>query len=497
MTTATGPYLPLFLLVCLASAPALAQERPTEDALFGAPPYEPSAADATTTPASSSAPDADTRVQQPVSSARKPGEGAAAPLEAPDKPLQVGGMIYVRSNLAAREGASPNHYTLNGPTLIDGYLDARPSDRLRGFVLGRLLFDPTQGSRAENAVGGITLPAATTTSNPQVLLDQYWLQFDLDRVAFVTVGRQHDKWGVGHFWNPTDYLHPVQLNPLALFDERTGTLMARVAVPWEELGWNFSAMAVFQPLTQSTGSGTANLLGAGEVNRVGAAARAELVLGGFELGLDGVVQPGIRPRFGIDLSGGIWELDVHGGLGLRTGSDVPLYQGPSPFSAAATTYQPPGIRPMAVIGAEWTRKYSDDGTLTLGLEYFYDSNGNADATLYPLLLYKNALTPFYLGRHYGGAYLLLPGPGSWKHHTFVLSAVANLSDRTEIVRLDWSYALRTQLTLEAYVQGHLGQDGGEFRLSLDVPPDTVPGYPSALRVGAPTVDVGVALRLKI
>jgi hypothetical protein len=116
-----------------------------------------------------------------------------------------------------------------------------------------------------------------------------------------------------------------------------------------------------------------------------------------------------------------------------------------------------------------------------------------------VLLVTSAFTPFYLGRHYAGAYLYLPRPGSWNLHSFTLSAIANLSDRTALVRLDWNMALLTYLRLEAYAQGHLGEASGEFRLGLDVPAQDLGGGQSspAFSRGASTVDVGVALRLSL
>jgi len=230
---------------------------------------------------------------------------------------------------------------------------------------------------------------------------------------------------------------------------------------------------------------------------LGGGARAEVVLGGWELGLDAVAQRGIRPRFGIDLSGGLWELDLKAEVSLRTGSDVPLYQG---SLAAFAPREPRGVRPAVVAGADWAHKYSDEDSLTVGVEYFYNSNGYGygDRSLYPVLLLSNAFTPFYLGRHYLGAFLSLPQPGSWNLHTFTVSAIANLSDRTGVARLDWAMTLLTYLQLEAYVQAHFGSDGGEFRLGVDLPAQAVGGVAiPAVRLGAPSADVGLALRLSL
>jgi len=491
-------------LLLLASA-ALAQDRPTEEDIFGKPAQE-----TPSTPSTGGARPGNGQAGEPEPSAaeaEREGPRALEPdlaaerrllesLVRTEDPLKIGGLLYLRSNLYSREQTPPSHWTFTAPSLTDAYLDARPTDRVRGFVLGRMFFDPT-------------LPSTSSSSNPKVLLDQLWLSYDLHRRAFVTLGRQHVKWGVGRFWNPTDYLHAVRRDPLAVFDERTGTFMARVQLPWERLGWNLSAVAVFEKLGMqatstfvssveqptSTTATTSPGPSSDTVGAIGAGARAEIVLGSWELGLDAVAQRGIRPRYGIDLSGGLWELDLRGELSLRTSSDVPLYRG---SLTSFTTYEPAGIRPAAVLGIDWAHKYSDEDAFTMSFEYFYNSNGYAasDRGLYPVLLAKNAFPFYYLGTHYAAVALLLPKPGSWDLHSFTFSALANLSDRSGIVRFDWNMTFLTYVVLEAYVQGHLGIKGGEFRLSIDVPAlPTSGGTTSPVFLGAPVVDFGLALKL--
>jgi hypothetical protein len=490
--------LHIALFLALTPALSLAQDRPSEADLFGAPPAEAKPPEA-----------------QPQEPARPPAAGdAEARLreEAGEKedPLKLGGVLYLRSNVFSREGAPPAEWAFTAPSLTDVYLDVRPNDRVRGFALGRMLFDPTQTASSTSVI-----PGAARAANPRGVLDQLWVRFDVERAAFVTAGRQHVKWGVGRFWNPTDYLHAVRRDPLAVFDERTGTTMLRVHVPWERRGWNFYGVAIAEPLvTQgtsplapsaqppaSTSAAASNALGA-----IGGGGRAELVLGAWELGLDGVAQRGIRPRLGVDLSGALGEIDVRGELALRTSSDVPLFArvagvpDAAPLELRYAVREPSGIRPAAVAGAEWSHKYSDEDAFTVGAEYFFNANGYDDARVYPLLLAANAFTPFYLGRHYAGAYLILPRPGSWNLHTFTLSLIANLSDRSAVARLDWSVTLLTYLTAEAYLQSHLGESGGELRFGIDLPPQAqaLPGATiPAVFVGAPVVDAGLALRLAL
>jgi hypothetical protein len=472
----------LALALLVAPAVALAQDRPSEEDLFGTPPPP-----AERPQGPESAPQPGTSEPAPAPPGQEDRVGAK--LAATENPLAIGGLLYLRSALSARQGEPPSSWTFTAPSLLDVYLDARPSDRVRGFVLGRMQWDPTIDPNAQGPFG--TPPAPVT----QVLLDQLWLRFDVERVAFLTLGKQHVKWGTGRFWNPTDYLHAVRRDPLALFDQRTGTALARVHVPWERLGWNLHAMAILEPLTTSAATG-ALAPGAGQpsptpsqqVGGIGGAARAEIVLGPSEIGLGAVVQRGHHPRFAVDASAGFAEVDLYGEAALKTGSEIPLYREVSPGVFAP--YEPSGLTPQVAAGVRWAHKYSDEDSFELGLEGFYNRVGYDDPAIYPTLIVNGAFAPFYVGRAYLGTYGVLPRPGSWNQTTFILSVIANLSDGSGVTRLDVSTLVLTYLTLELSGQVRFGDERGEFRLggSFDLGGRGVVLHPG-------TFDLGLAVRL--
>jgi hypothetical protein len=473
------------LLAALSAGPAAAQDRPGEDELFGKPAEQAAPAAPATAPAGKRD---DAILGASGQTGSQPARTDAAMSEAKENPLAVGGLLYLRAASTWQEGYPPAEWVLSSPDLLDVFLDVRPNDRVRGFVLGRMIYDPTYDPNAPipgNLFAG-KLP------NPRGLLDQLWVNFDVGRTVFVTDGKQHVKWGVGHFWNPTDFLHPVKRNPLDPFDARTGVTMVKAHLPWEARGWNLYGVAVLEDVAGRP-------VAVNTIGRAGGGARAEMVLGTAEIGADAVVQRDNRPRFGVDFSAGIWDLDLYGEAALRTGADVPHVR------SDGTTYELQGFQPQVLVGGSWSWKYSDEDTLTLGGEYFYNAPGYEDGRIYPALGQaalqgKTSFNFFYLGQRYAGAYLLLPKPGSWNDTTFTLSALANLSDRSYIVRLDHSVVLNTYLRLETYVAGHLGREGGEFRfaapaLARAAPPDLAPLLQGLLR--PPVLDLGVALRVSL
>jgi hypothetical protein len=538
------------LTAALVGAPALAQsegatgsagsnDRPDENALFGGESEKP--AEATPSPSQEEAPadrpseDAvfggdDSATADPTSAgesaARQPSLTEPAPApgdrdsdaldgpatrsafdsdEAVDDPLKIGGQFYLRANVAANEGVSFGNTSFTAPTLVDGYFDARPTDRLRGFVVGRLSYDPTVSTQT----------AEGAPSNPRVLLDQAWLRFDLARTVFFTVGKQHVKWGTGQIWNPTDFLSPQRKNPLAFVDLRTGVSMVKLHVPWEARGWNFYGIAVVDDLGTDAGAVTDATGGptrpGGEdpvnrLSRIGGALRAEVVVGPAEVGVSAVAQRGRKPRFGLDLSSALGPIDVYGELAVKKGTDRPLYRLPEGTTLEdifqngiqVESYVPGGLTPQVTGGANYTFAYGQNDLAVVGVEYFYNSTGYTSSVGYPYLIAQSAFQPLYVGRHYGAAYLFLNQPFDWDHTAFNFFTLGNLSDRSYTSRLNVTYRALTYLTVEAFGAVHYGHKGGELRLGFSVPDVTVNGEDiQGFSVAAPTFELGAGLRISL
>ena len=447
---------------------------------------------------------------------------------APDNPLTIGGQLYLRAQSSALEHSYPDHWTLASPNLIDAYFDARPNDRVRAFIRGRVSYDPTAAPGASAATSTTLVGAAMSSSGgalagssatgfstfnasrgPNSVLDQMWIAFDIEHKVFVTAGKQHVRWGTGRFWTPTDFLHPVKRNPLDVFDARPGTTMLKLHFPWESRAWNFYAFGVIEDPNVASNT----------LRQVSGAARAELVEGPAELGLDVLVKRDQKPRAGVDFSIGIGDFDLYTDVGLRAGSEISIVRPVDPSMVGAMCSSDlsskyhvdtaSGIKPQAVGGVTWSRKYNDNDVLTIGGEYFYNSVGYDDPSVYPGLLFNDKGTPmlnfFYTGRHYAAVFASLPAPYSWNYTTFTLSTIGNLSDQSFVTRFDYSVTLLTHLTFEAFAAGHYGHRGGEFRLGFDIDQQALcdaNGMPTggaipAIHVNAPVVDLGLALRLKI
>src|SRR5262249_18819739 len=323
--------------IFLVAAAGWAQVRPREDELFGAPdagssqtavPPSPPTRPSESEMFGGSAPDGGTVSAPEQKDAARPPQAAGESATQDERglasaaskdlftteptrenPLQIGGQIYLRSLVKGTENTSFADTSFLFPAIVDGFFDARPSERVRGMILARLTYDPTIGPNAAGNAFGVP-----TTSNPAVLLDQLWVNFDVLRTVFVTAGRQHVKWGVSRFWNPTDFLSPQRRDPLAVFDPRLGASMLKLHLPSEH-GWNVYAFALFD------NAGPANRLG-----QIGGALRGEIAVGRGEIGAEMVLQNGRRPRFGLDASSAVGPLDLYLEVGMRKGSEVTLFR---------------------------------------------------------------------------------------------------------------------------------------------------------------------------
>jgi hypothetical protein len=534
----------------LPSLAAGQDQRPNEDQLFGAgsgAPTPPAAAPAAPVPsapipAAPATPTPPTAApggnpEAPLAPLSEPPAAAADPANrdqallgnsdaspqlsgevAPENPLTIGGQLYLRTQSIAFQHAYPDRWSLASPNLIDAYFDARPNDRVRAFIRGRVSYDPTappSGTPAATGLNQLTMGTSGaltgssvtgfTTFNasrgPNSVLDQMWIAFDVEHKVFVTAGKQHVKWGTGRFWTPTDYLHPIKRNPLDVFDARPGTTMVKLHFPWEARAWNFYAFGVIEDPNAASNT----------LRQVAGAGRAELVLGAAELGLDFLVKRDQQPKVGADLSVGVGDFDLYADAGFRAGSEVTIVsQNPAAqpilcadgtvvtdYANAYVTHPASGIKPQVATGVTWSRKYNDNDAFTLGGEYFYNSIGYSDPAIYPGLLAKNQINFFYTGRNYAAVFASLPAPYSWNYTTFTLSTIGNLSDLSFVSRIDYAVTLLTHLTFEAFAAVHYGTLGGEFRLGFDLTTCGPNGNAVTISQPAPLVDLGVALRLKI
>jgi hypothetical protein len=472
----------LFAIALLAPALASAESFPSEDEFFGAEPIVPEEAvrDAGLLGAQAG----ETRVSD-----------EHRDLLEKDR-LQIGGMLYLRSvvGVPERNAKADSRYTsLSTPNLLDVYLDGRPNDRVRAFVRGRLRWDPAAGypSGLTQALADLAalMPAGTAAPelpDPNAIeasLDQLWLNFDLWRRAWVTVGKQPVRFGVGRLWNPADLVNATRRDPLDFFDARAGVTAVKVRVPLTDDGLNLVVLALLDR--------------ASALERVGGVARLEAAFSTVELGASVAGRRGDDVRAALDVSAGVGDVDVTAEVGGTFLTHTSRHR---------AGLLADDVFVQASLGLSYTFVYNNDDLFILGGEGFWNPDQWMAESQYSGA-YASMLTgqptaapfrPFYLGRYYGAIYAAAPGPGSWDDVSFTFTTLGNLTDRSFVSRFDTSVQVLTYLTVQAYVQGHYGRKGGEFRFGFDsLTLDTGSGAPLEVPVAYPyqLLDVGLNLRV--
>jgi len=477
------------LLAGLA-APAAAQDgRPSEDDLFGGPAAPVSTAPESAAPVAPAPESArtvasgDDRGDALLGGAARPAERSAT-LDA--ETLAVGGRLLLRAQAQLYASTDAADQPLSSPNLLDVYLDARPSERVRAFAEVRAQYNPTlEGGRAAlpdycpetpppddpgNAAcqaGRDALRRALAPSPSSYALNQLWLKFDLAQRVYVTVGKQPVQWGAGHIWNPTDFVNRTKRDPLTTVDLRSGVTLVKLHAPFEATTSNLYALAILDE---------ANTLG-----DVGGALRGELALSRAEVTLSVAGRKGRPLLVGGDASLGLGPLDVFAEAAVAHGHHTPL---------AGQRDRDNDWIPQVSAGVSAQVDYGDDDALTVGLEYFHNDDGVRSRAQYgPALAAGRGF--FDLPRNAVGLFLLALAPGRLDDSSIFATAIAQLDDGSATARLQWSERALTWLTVMPYVGGYFGGRGDLLRPSgLD--PETA--QPTAALL---TAEAGVWLSMSL
>ena len=390
--------------------------------------------------------------------------------------MQVGGRLEIRANTGQEEQQKLPDASFSQLKSGDLYFDARPNDDLRGFLRFRLT-DQTSSSRpSANTPSGT--PSGTPGGSPapgrgvcstclRLELDELWLKWDIDKTVFVTVGKQHVKWGSGRFWNPTDFTASQARDPFALFDRRLGQTLLKLHVPIEKQNFNYYAVVQFDDAQRNTD--------------LGAALRAEFAFAGQgELALSVQTRNKQPLRFGADISTALGPVDVYVESALSTHQPRDFYKGelnPSAGKIPVAYKKHDTWFAQVVGGIQKSFKYSDEDSITLGAEFFLNQLGYQQNELELYSLLTGQSEGLYSGQRYGAAVLRVPSPGSWNKTSFFVNGIQNFSDKTSVARLTATQTLYNEVTLEGFVSRCFG-DYGE--LCFRVPEKYVQGAQSPL-----------------
>ena len=312
------------------------------------------------------------------------------------------------------------------------YFDARPGSDFRVFGKARLDYalpgsDAAAGTQAGPAAGG---EFAFT-------LFELFADFHWDDRVFFRAGKQRADWGVGRFFSPADLMSLVTIDPLDPEAEREGPVALKVHAP---LGVHNAYLYLItgdfrDPLDVALG------------------ARAELVVGGVELGAGSLIQADLVPKGIATATGSLGDFDLFAELVIQRGTERNRIE---LDAAGKLSVTPRDARaeewfPAATAGALY---FDPDPGIVLAVQYYFNPLGYPDsAALAParaaLRRAEGAGPPrtgpkpeavdlLYFGRHYAGASAAWNGIAD-TDLSASLFWLANLSDGSGLVRPSLSY----------------------------------------------------------
>ncbi len=332
------------------------------------------------------------------------------------------------------------------------FFDARPTEDFRVYGSAKAAY-----------------PFSTTTggvSVPNLSVFELFADFNLNDKVYFRMGKSTVKWGVGYFWSPADVINLEPINVLDAEAQREGPINFRVNVPIAGTQNNL----YFYTILDSSDI---------DFDTTALAAKAEFLLGNYEVGLGAYYRYDTAERAMLTLTGPLGDFDVFGEAMLSRGSAKTYVTGIDavpPFIHTATTAD---NREKYYFSASGGFSYSNsNANVTAVGQYYYNGEGYSRSEVDSLeaqaaLINLNPLAlAGYLsgsGRHYAAAMLSKGELFALEDLSASVIAVANLSDLSGLVKpsVSWSVVDNFKLTLSPmFFFGPAGS--GEFSMAGDL-----------------------------
>jgi len=265
-------------------------------------------------------------------------------------------------------------------------------------------------------------------------LSEFHLSFDVDKKVFLRLGNQLLDWGASYYWSPADFVNRQATQSGQLVDTRAGKPGLRVHVPLD--GANFF---LFGDVSKT--------IAAGMVSDAFASAalgyRADVTLGGFNIGTVGYFGKTAPYQVGFTVSGAIAGFDTWSEYGMR----VPAFGNEFTWDWS--------------VGLE--RSFGELQDWTMRFEFFYHDAGRNDTNLFGI---GGATTiPLYIGKYYVYGALVKKDIVSGKLGAG-LTGVVNLSDASFKASGSLDFTLPGIFPFSFLASYRGGQTGREFTLPL-------------------------------
>ena len=352
------------------------------------------------------------------------------------------------------------------------YFDARPEEdfRVHGSFKTAWPFAQTENllNSAELDTAGTIITTSTWVRVPDVRIFELFSDFQLGDNAYLRFGKATVKWGVGYFFSPADIINLESINILDPTVQREGPLQFRVFVPYGPSQNTLSFYSIFDTDNQ-------------DFENTALAAKAEFLLGNYELGLSGYYRYDTSERGALTLTGPLGNFDIFAEGVIARGSPKAFY---SSFKSTPPYYNKISsddirntLYPSATMGFLYNNQ---NGDFTAIAQYFFNGEGYSDAdrtslfnsyesqpaAVKKMILYSIAMGdlknfPFLSGQHYGAANLSLSEIAG-SDFSFSVMGIMNFSDISGLAQPTLSLEISDYLKLSIFSTFIFGADNTEY-----------------------------------
>ena len=364
----------------------------------------------------------------------------------------------------------------------DGDLALSDSNTSLGTSLTSTLFFDARPSEDLRVYGSVkaAYPFSTETADgisvPNLSVFELFADFNLNDKVYFRMGKSTVKWGVGYFWSPADVINLEPINVLDAEAQREGPINFRINVPIAGTQNNLYFYTILD--SEDVDFDTTAL-----------AAKAEFLLGNYEVGLGAYYRYDTAERAMLTLTGPLGDFDIFGEAMVSRGSAKTFVT--SIATDGTIDIRTEGdVRESLFFSASAGFLYSNSNeNLTIVGQYYYNGEGysNSDrdslvsqAKLAIAAAFPNPATMASLsaslsslisgsGQHYAALMLSKGELLSIEDLSASVIAMANLSDLSGLVKpsLSWSVTDNFKLTLSPmFLFGPTGS--GEFSMAGDL-----------------------------
>lgn len=362
----------------------------------------------------------------------------------------------------------------------DGSFDLFNADKteLSAEAKATVFFDarPAEDFRVYGSLNTSWPYAVADSSNdksiiPNVSVFELFTDFSWNDQVFFRFGKSTVKWGTGYFWSPADV---INLEPINIFDPtslRAGPLNFKIHIPVLGTQNNFYFYTI---LDENNVAFSTTAL----------AAKAEFLLGNYELGIGGYYRDDTAERGMLTLTGPLGDFDIFGEAMISRGSaktfvtDIATL---SPFTVSTSNVEDHRSNFYASASAGFIYSNQNSNVSAVG-QYYYNGEGYSDSTRTDLIgkattaiaalggsdtvsgkAMAQALSGllFGSGQHYA-ALSLSKSQFLLDDFSVSILALANLSDFSGIIRPQASLKIIDRLSVTASPMFIFGGENTEY-----------------------------------